>query len=305
MSAYSTGRTRPFTGQEYLDSLRDGREIWIYGERVKDVTTHPAFRNAARSMAAIYDMKAADPGFSFTEKGEKYSDYFLRAKTREDLEKRMRLHRAIADMSHGLLGRSPDHVSSFVTGMATNPAALDTEKHKLGGNLVKYYDYRKTNDIFSTYAVLAPQAARKVKSTIHWVSAAHAVPADEAPQLSLGLGALGSRLAEPCGDHDEPAHTGLGALPDNLGHGRSRDGDDGQVDGPGATLDAGVGLPAEDLDGPRMDRVDRPREPVGHEVGPHYAGHRVDVERPAVYEWEHLHQGGPARWFVGSGRYLG
>jgi hypothetical protein len=37
-------RTRPFTSQEYFESLRDGREIWIYGERVKDVTTHPAFR---------------------------------------------------------------------------------------------------------------------------------------------------------------------------------------------------------------------------------------------------------------------
>ena len=40
---------RPFTGAEYLESLRDGREIYIYGERVDDVTTHPAFRNAART----------------------------------------------------------------------------------------------------------------------------------------------------------------------------------------------------------------------------------------------------------------
>jgi 4-hydroxyphenylacetate 3-monooxygenase len=32
-------RNLPFTGDEYLESLRDGREIWIYGERVKDVTT--------------------------------------------------------------------------------------------------------------------------------------------------------------------------------------------------------------------------------------------------------------------------
>jgi 4-hydroxyphenylacetate 3-monooxygenase len=37
--------TRPLTGAEYLESLRDGREIWLYGERVEDVTTHPAFRN--------------------------------------------------------------------------------------------------------------------------------------------------------------------------------------------------------------------------------------------------------------------
>jgi 4-hydroxyphenylacetate 3-monooxygenase len=40
MTAETTGRTRPYTGAEYLESLRDGREIWIYGERVKDVTTH-------------------------------------------------------------------------------------------------------------------------------------------------------------------------------------------------------------------------------------------------------------------------
>src|SRR6059058_5790012 len=46
---------RPFTGEEYLESLRDGREIWIYGERVKDVTTHPAFRNTVRMMARLYD----------------------------------------------------------------------------------------------------------------------------------------------------------------------------------------------------------------------------------------------------------
>ncbi|MGC1326769.1 MAG: 4-hydroxyphenylacetate 3-hydroxylase N-terminal domain-containing protein, partial [Xanthobacteraceae bacterium] len=48
-------KTRPFTGAEFLESLRDGREIYIYGERVKDVTEHPAFRNSARSVAMLYD----------------------------------------------------------------------------------------------------------------------------------------------------------------------------------------------------------------------------------------------------------
>src|SRR5438094_2976072 len=48
-------RTRPMTGAEYLESVRDGREIWIYGERVKDVTTHPAFRNTVRMIARLYD----------------------------------------------------------------------------------------------------------------------------------------------------------------------------------------------------------------------------------------------------------
>ena len=48
-------RTRPFTAEEYVESIRDGREIWIYGERVKDVTVHPAFRNTVRMLARLYD----------------------------------------------------------------------------------------------------------------------------------------------------------------------------------------------------------------------------------------------------------
>ena len=144
------------TGAEHLESLRDGRVVYIGGEKVDDVTTHPAFRNGARSMAAIYDLKAAHPDFSFEEGGERYSAYFLRAKTRQDLEKRTRLHRAIADTSHGLLGRSPDHVSSFVTGMATNPAVFG----KYADNLVRYYEHMRKEDVYGVYAVVPPQAAR-------------------------------------------------------------------------------------------------------------------------------------------------
>lgn len=45
----------PFTGKEYLDSLDDGREVWIYGKRVGKITEHPAFRNSARMVARFYD----------------------------------------------------------------------------------------------------------------------------------------------------------------------------------------------------------------------------------------------------------
>ena len=123
------------SGSEHLRQIRDGRAVYIGAEKVDDVTTHPAFRNAARSMAAIYDLKHANPDYSFEENGERFSAYFLKAKTHQDLVKRMKLHRAIADMSHGLLGRSPDHVSSFVTGMAMNPSVFG----KFSENLSRYY----------------------------------------------------------------------------------------------------------------------------------------------------------------------
>ena len=45
----------PYTGKEFLDSLNDGREVWIYGERVNNITEHPAFRNTARMIARLYD----------------------------------------------------------------------------------------------------------------------------------------------------------------------------------------------------------------------------------------------------------
>jgi 4-hydroxyphenylacetate 3-monooxygenase len=48
------------TGADYLQSLRDGRAVFVDGERVKDVTEHKAFRGAARSMARLFDI-AADP----------------------------------------------------------------------------------------------------------------------------------------------------------------------------------------------------------------------------------------------------
>src|SRR5437870_5394888 len=47
------------TGSDYLRSLNDGRQVFVDGERVKDVTAHVAFREAARSLARLYDIAAA------------------------------------------------------------------------------------------------------------------------------------------------------------------------------------------------------------------------------------------------------
>jgi 4-hydroxyphenylacetate 3-monooxygenase len=151
------------TGKEHLERLRDGRIIYIGNERVDDVTTHPAFRHAARTIAAIYDMKA-DPAnadaMTFTENGERHGLYFLEARTREDLRRRTRCHKMIADMTYGLFGRSPDHVASYVTAMAMNPSVFDTPTRSFSANVRDYYRHTRDNDNYLTYAVLPPQAAR-------------------------------------------------------------------------------------------------------------------------------------------------
>ena len=151
------------TGREHLKSLNDGRTVYIGNEKVRDVTKHPAFCNAAKTVASLYDIKH-EPGsrdiLSFEEDGERYSMWFLRAKNRDDLRKRSAAHKKIADLSSGLFGRSPDHVASFVTGMSTCPSVFNSENYKFGDNLLAYYKHMRENDIFATYAVLPPQAAR-------------------------------------------------------------------------------------------------------------------------------------------------
>jgi len=151
------------SGKDHLEGLRDGRTIYIGSEKIDDVTTHPAFAHAAQTIAAMYDAKRAAENldlFSFEEDGERYSMWYLRAKTKDDLRKRMNCHKAIADMTYGMMGRSPDHVSGFVTGMSTKPDVFKTDRHDFSDNLMKYYEHCRKNDIYSTYAVLPPQAAR-------------------------------------------------------------------------------------------------------------------------------------------------
>ena len=105
----------------------------------------------------------ADPAnrdvMTYEEDGGRHSIYYLRPKTRDDLQRRMAGHRRIADLTYGMFGRSPDHVASFVTGMAMKPEELP-KPHGFGDNVLKYYRHIRDNDIYVVYAVLPPQAAR-------------------------------------------------------------------------------------------------------------------------------------------------
>src|ERR1700680_1763166 len=116
------------TGKEKLERMRDGRVVYIGSERVDDVTRHPAFRHGAQTIAGLFDLKA-EPSrrelFSFEENGERYSLYWLRCRTPDDLARRMRALKALADSTYGLMGRSPDHVAGTLTGLAMKPSVLE------------------------------------------------------------------------------------------------------------------------------------------------------------------------------------
>jgi len=122
----ATGITRPFTGKEFLESLRDGREIWIYGERVDDVTTHPAFRNPARMLARLYDA-LHDPATkdaltcpTDTGSGGYTHRYFRAPASADDLVASRDAIAAWSRLSYGWMGRSPDYKAAFLATLGAN-----------------------------------------------------------------------------------------------------------------------------------------------------------------------------------------
>ena len=67
------------TGEEYKQGIRDGREVWIDGERVKDVTTHPALKPIIDIKARMYDMAHEERysgDLTYVEGNERHSIFY-------------------------------------------------------------------------------------------------------------------------------------------------------------------------------------------------------------------------------------
>src|SRR5215470_13346221 len=101
------------TGAEYIKGLQAQEcEVWLRGERVKDVTTHPGLANGVRAIASLYEMQH-DPGlrdemtYVSPTSGERVGLSFIVPRTREDLERRREMMLHWARATCGMMGRSP------------------------------------------------------------------------------------------------------------------------------------------------------------------------------------------------------
>jgi 4-hydroxyphenylacetate 3-monooxygenase len=117
---------RPMTGQEYLESLRDDREVYIYGERVGDVTEHPAFRNGAQSVARLYDEMHSPQAEGVlrvptdTGNGGFTHPFFKTARSSADLVASRDAIAAWQRLVYGWMGRSPDYKASLLGTLDVN-----------------------------------------------------------------------------------------------------------------------------------------------------------------------------------------
>jgi len=153
------------SGDDYMRGLCDGRTVLFNGERVADVTAHPAFAAGVRTVARLYDL-AHDPAnrelmtYGSPRDGRPINKSWLVPRTPEDLAARRRAIKYWADASYGFLGRSPDHVASFFAGFAGSPGSYARGGQQFADNLLRFAAKAADEDLYISYVIVHPTIDR-------------------------------------------------------------------------------------------------------------------------------------------------
>jgi 4-hydroxyphenylacetate 3-monooxygenase len=154
------------SGAQYLAGLRARKvEVWLRGERVADVTTHPGLANGARAIASLYDLQC-DPArraamtFACPDTGDTLGLSFIIPRTQDDLVRRREMMLAWARTTCGMMGRSPDFMNVTFACWAGSADYFGRGRADFADNMRQYYRYIAENDLVLTHALINLQRSR-------------------------------------------------------------------------------------------------------------------------------------------------
>ena len=155
------------TGRQFLEGLRDGREVWLEGERLMDVTTHPKTSRMANTLAGIYDLQHKSENFDrMTFKspttGDPVALSYLIPETQADLIRRRSALEIVAESCHGMLGRTPDYVNIQVTASRQLAGLYGKKDQRYSDNLRNYHELVRERDLCLTHGFGHPQVNRSL-----------------------------------------------------------------------------------------------------------------------------------------------
>ena len=150
------------TGEDFLSDLkRSPRSIYIEGERVTNPVEHPAFREGARSLARLFDFAAAQENreamtYPSPDSGAPVWRCYQIPRSHAELRAKRIAAEKWAELSFGLMGRTPDHVANFFAGFAAKPKVFD----RFGDNVLRFYKHARDTHAYLSYAIVPPQIDR-------------------------------------------------------------------------------------------------------------------------------------------------
>jgi aromatic ring hydroxylase len=153
------------TGKEYLEGLKDNREIWIDGKKV-NLFEHPAFQGSLKGMAGYFDWqhKFADKCLVKDEvTGDLMTASLILPKNKEDLEARAKCFEQLAKYSNGMLGRTPDYCNVALTGYVSRVDAFIKAGHiQWAENLLAFHREVLEKDLSLTHTIIQPQPDKSI-----------------------------------------------------------------------------------------------------------------------------------------------
>ncbi len=161
------------TGSQFLDGLRrTKREIWVDGEKVEDVTSHPRLRGGAESLAAMFDRQhtyAADCLFTPPEIGQPTSVSHMIPRSKDDLRRRHAGLVRLSEGSMGIMGRTPDYMNMKFAAFASAPgvwAGADGRNAQGAKNLVAFQRRLAEQDLSLTHTIIQPTTDKRTDAKL-------------------------------------------------------------------------------------------------------------------------------------------
>ena len=165
------GARGAWKGADFINSLKDKREVWYDGEKI-DVTTHPSFTGLLKNLAGLYDLQYRD-GFSqkmlwqSERTGNPVSYSYLAPENHADLEKKWTNSHIWTEQSYGQLTRIPDFMANVIVGLYDFRKQLGKVDLQFERNAERYYHYCREHDICVTHALGDPQIDRSSSPVEH------------------------------------------------------------------------------------------------------------------------------------------
>lgn len=149
-----------FTGEEYLESLRDGRKVYINGELIKDVPSHPAYRNAARSVARLYDALHQEENretlLTVDRRGILTHRFFTPSYSAEELAKAGEAIALWQRLGYGWMGRTPEYKAAFMATLGADPDYYAPFQD----NALRLYEETARKVLFLNHVIVDPPIDR-------------------------------------------------------------------------------------------------------------------------------------------------
>ena len=151
------------TAAEYLDSIRDGRQVWINGEKVDDVPTHPMFKPVVDIRARIYEMQhdaATRDTMTYEEDGETFAVGLKLPHSQEDWYRKREATDAVMDDIGGIVTRVGDETVGEMWSLFDGQDVLNEVDPQFSQNIRDHIDRVIRIDPFHVSANTDPKGDR-------------------------------------------------------------------------------------------------------------------------------------------------